>query len=89
MTKVTKSNAKPTMSVLEKSSTGNCASNENLSTQNLHFEKENFFLEDETHEILRNSQIKSNHLILAKRLDHVFINKKQKELNFLWILTFR
>ena len=48
--------------------------------------KPEFVLENETHEILLDFEIQTDHLIPARRPDLVIINKK-RETAELWILT--
>ena len=50
--------------------------------------KQESTLETETHEILRDFEIKIIHLILARRQDLVIVNKKKKSERTWWIIDF-
>ena len=46
-------------------------------------------LENDTHELLWDLNIQTDHLIWARRLDFILINKKKKEFSKLWTLLSR
>ena len=52
--------------------------------------KPEFSLENETHKILWDFEIQTNHLVLAKRPDQVIIYKRRKKRELVqWILLFQ
>ena len=46
-------------------------------------------LENDTHKLLRDFDIQTDHLISAKRLDLIIINNKKREFAKLWTLLSR